>query len=77
MTTQSIPLSARRDVAGRNHGEDSPELEKGVLPWRKPWDGARTGPVLPRRANGETYRGVNVLILWSAALERGYPRLIG
>jgi antirestriction protein ArdC len=48
------------------------ELEQGALPWRKPWDGARTGLALPRRATGETYRGVNVLILWSAAMERGY-----
>jgi antirestriction protein ArdC len=48
------------------------ELERGVMPWRKPWDGARTGLTLPRRATGDGYRGVNILILWSAAIERGY-----
>lgn len=72
MSKQSAPLCARRDVAGEITAKILSELEKGVLPWRKPWDGARTGPVLPRRASGETYRGVNVLILWSATLERGY-----
>jgi antirestriction protein ArdC len=63
---------ARRDVAGEITAKILRELELGVMPWRKPWDGARTGPVLPRRATGENYRGVNVIILWSAALERGY-----
>jgi antirestriction protein ArdC len=48
------------------------ELERGVMPWRKPWDGARTGLALPRRATGENYRGVNVIMLWSAAVAKGY-----
>ncbi len=47
-------------------------LERGVLPWRKPWDGARTGLALPRRATGENYRGVNVIMLWSAAVAKDY-----
>jgi antirestriction protein ArdC len=33
---------------------------------------ARLGPVLPRRVTGETYRGVNVILLWRAAVERNY-----
>ncbi|MEQ1812588.1 MAG: zincin-like metallopeptidase domain-containing protein [Terricaulis sp.] len=37
-----------------------------------PWDGARTGLALPRRATGENYRGVNVIMLWSAAVAKGY-----
>lgn len=72
MNTQTQRNCARRDVAADITAKILTELEKGVLPWRKPWDGARTGLALPRRATGETYRGVNVLILWSAALERGY-----
>ncbi|MBX9747908.1 MAG: ssDNA-binding domain-containing protein [Hyphomonadaceae bacterium] len=72
MNTQNVRDGARRDVAVDITAKILRELEMGVLPWRKPWDGARTGLVLPRRATGETYRGVNVIILWSAAMERGY-----
>lgn len=72
MNTHSVRDGARRDVAADITAKILSELTSGVLPWRKPWDGARTGLALPRRATGETYRGVNVLILWSAALERGY-----
>ncbi|MCC6789746.1 MAG: DUF1738 domain-containing protein [Hyphomonadaceae bacterium] len=63
---------ARRDVAADITAKILRELEAGVMPWRKPWDGARTGLALPRRVGGESYRGVNVVILWSAAFERGY-----
>jgi antirestriction protein ArdC len=42
------------------------------MPWRKPWDGARTGLALPRRFNGENYRGVNVVMLWSASVAKGF-----
>jgi antirestriction protein ArdC len=72
MNTQTTRDGARRDVAADITAKILAELEQGVLPWRKPWDGARTGLALPRRATGEAYRGVNVLILWSAAMERGY-----
>jgi antirestriction protein ArdC len=50
-------------------------MEAGVRPWSKPWttptDGG-CGMVLPRRENGEHYRGMNVLILWMAAEAKGY-----
>jgi antirestriction protein ArdC len=47
------------------------ELEKGVMPWTKPWAGSG-GPVMPRRHAGARYRGINVLILWGAAEAAGY-----
>lgn len=72
MTRYHARAGARRDIAAEVTAKIVFELEAGVLPWRKPWDGARTGAVLPRRATGETYRGVNVILLWSAAIERGY-----
>lgn len=72
MNTHSVRAGARRDVAAEITAKILTELKSGVLPWRKPWDSARTGLALPRRATGETYRGVNVLILWSAAVERSY-----
>lgn len=72
MHTQTKSAGARRDVAADITARILKELEAGVMPWRKPWDGARAGLALPRRVGGEHYRGVNVLILWSAALERNY-----
>jgi antirestriction protein ArdC len=72
MNTYAVRNGARRDVAADITAKILADLDAGVLPWRKPWDGARTGVVLPRRASGESYRGVNVLILWSAAVERNY-----
>lgn len=47
-------------------------MEDGTPPWRKPWTGGNTGPAFPKRSNGEPYRGINVLMLWLAADERGY-----
>jgi antirestriction protein ArdC len=72
MTSYHARAGARRDIAAEITAKILVELEAGVMPWRKPWDGARTGAVLPRRATGENYRGVNVILLWSAAIERGY-----
>jgi antirestriction protein ArdC len=50
------------------------DLEQGVRPWQKPWGGNHAGPriVRPRRHNGEPYNGVNILLLWDAAIEKGY-----
>jgi antirestriction protein ArdC len=47
------------------------ELEKGTMPWTRPWSGAG-GPVMPRRHSGVRYRGINILILWGRAEEAGY-----
>lgn len=52
------------------------ELEAGRVPWVQPWaNGAGTpGPGLPRNAvTGRSYSGINILILWGAVIERGYP----
>lgn len=51
------------------------ELEGGRIPWVQPWGkvGA-TGLGLPRNAvTGRNYSGVNVLILWGALFEHGWP----
>ena len=53
------------------------ELEAGRFPWVQPWgcaEGAGLAPGLPRNAlTGRTYSGVNVLILWGAVIEQGFP----
>ncbi|AMK18898.1 hypothetical protein K663_12590 [Sphingobium sp. MI1205] len=51
------------------------ELEAGRLPWVQPW-GEHGGacPGLPRNAlSARTYSGVNVLLLWGAVVEHGWP----
>jgi antirestriction protein ArdC len=50
------------------------ELEKGVRPWLKPWNvDHSTGRITrPLRGNGIPYQGINVLMLWSAAMDKGY-----
>lgn len=52
-------------------------LERGVLPWRAPWDptlALAATPGLPLRFTGEPYRGANVVLLWAAQIARGYPK---
>jgi antirestriction protein ArdC len=51
------------------------ELEAGRFPWVQPWGSAgAAAPGLPRNAlTGRTYSGVNVLLLWGAAIEHGHP----
>lgn len=47
-------------------------IESGTPAWRKPWTGEKGGAPFPRRSNGEAYRGINVLMLWLTAEEKGY-----
>jgi len=50
------------------------QLEQGVRPWMQPWSAEHTEGriVRPRRFNELPYNGINVLMLWSAAMEKGY-----
>ncbi len=46
-------------------------MEAGAAPWAKPWqDGGAAS--LPLRHNDEAYQGINTLILWMTAAQRGY-----
>jgi antirestriction protein ArdC len=49
-------------------------LEKGVRPWAPSWDRAAGFGAMPVRATGETYRGVNVLLLWGSSLAQGFDQ---
>ena len=48
------------------------DLERGVRSWLKPWTSGNTRITVPSRHNGIPYRGINVLILWAEAIDRGY-----
>ena len=50
------------------------ELEAGRCPWVQPWHNAGVAPGLPRNAlSSRKYSGINILLLWGAVIERGYP----
>jgi len=68
MTTQ------REDLYSKITGTIVTQLEAGVRPWHQPWSAAHAagGISRPLRYNGQPYNGVNVLVLWLAAFQRGY-----
>jgi antirestriction protein ArdC len=49
-------------------------LETGICPWSKPWNGEHAAGRItrPLRGNGVPYRGINIVMLWGAAMEKGY-----
>ncbi|WP_081856851.1 ArdC family protein [Sphingobium sp. DC-2] len=51
------------------------QLEAGRFPWVQPWDSSQCGgPGLPVNAlTARAYSGINVLLLWGAAISMGYP----
>ena len=51
------------------------ELEQGCFPWVQPWASSGMTPLgLPLNAStGRPYSGVNILLLWFAAIEQGRP----
>lgn len=50
------------------------QLEAGVIPWTQPWATAKKGiAYVPTNvASGRPYSGMNVLLLWAEAMEKGY-----
>jgi len=64
----------RIDIYARITDRIMADLEKGVRPWMQPWRASNAvGRVTrPIRHNGRPYSGMNVLLLWSEALARGF-----
>lgn len=64
----------KKDIYQKITDQIVSELEKGVRPWHQPWNAEHAAGRItrPLRANGVAYQGINVLMLWSAAIERGY-----
>ena len=64
----------RKDVYSRITDRIIADLEQGVRPWMKPWNAEHAAGRItrPLRHNGQPYNGINVLMLWSAAMDRGY-----
>ncbi len=64
----------RKDVYSRVTDRIIADLEQGVRPWMKPWNAEHASGRItrPLRHNLQPYNGINVLMLWSAAVDRGY-----
>lgn len=60
------------DITNRIIGE----LEEGRVPWVQPWGtaAAKAPLAMPKNAvTGLGYSGINVLILWGAVIQHGFP----
>ncbi|ABS70183.1 domain of unknown function DUF1738 (plasmid) [Xanthobacter versatilis] len=64
----------RGDIYARITERIVADLEKGVRPWVRPWSAAHATSRItrPLRHNGEPYTGMNVLLLWSEGMARGF-----
>lgn len=64
----------KQDVYEKVTAKIIADLEKGELSWIKPWSGGNMEGriVRPLRHNGIPYSGINVLMLWGAAIEGGF-----
>lgn len=64
----------KQDVYERVTAKIVADLEQGVRPWLKPWSAEQAAGRItrPLRANGIPYRGINIVMLWMEALEKGY-----
>jgi antirestriction protein ArdC len=69
-----MKTETRTDVYTRVTNSIIAELEKGVRPWMKPWNGdyAAGRIAQPLRGNGVPYKGINILLLWMSAVENGF-----
>ena len=64
----------KSDVYTRITNRIVADLEQGVRPWRRPWsvENAAGRIARPLRHNGVPYKGINVIMLWSASVANGY-----
>ena len=67
-------MQNRKDIYTRVTDHIISDLEKGVRTWLKPWNAGHTAGKItrPLRHNGIPYQGMNILLLWGEALEKGY-----
>jgi antirestriction protein ArdC len=64
----------KADIYEKITGRIVAELEQGVIPWHKPWNAEHAAGRItrPLRHNGQAYQGINVVMLWSEAVSKGY-----
>ena len=63
----------RRDVHAEITQSIVAQLEAGTVPWLQPWKAGARFSGMPRNyVSKRAYSGINVLLLWTAAQEKGY-----
>ena len=64
----------RADIYARITDRIVADLERGVRPWVRPWNAVNAAGRItrPLRHNGMPYQGINVVLLWSEAVSRGF-----
>jgi antirestriction protein ArdC len=69
-----MQTSERQDIHTRITAKIVASLEQGVRPWMKPWSGENAAGRItrPLRHNGTPYAGINILMLWGAAIEHSF-----
>jgi antirestriction protein ArdC len=70
------PSADRTSLYDDITGKIIAELEAGRLPWVQPWgtEAAKAPLAMPKNAaTGRGYSGINVLILWGAVIQHGFP----
>ena len=72
MKTKPSPEREVRDFYATVTARIVASVESGMRPWVQPWKVGVSGTRRPVRHSGEPYRGVNILLLWSEAQERGF-----
>jgi antirestriction protein ArdC len=74
MTRNSAAPHARPDLYDTITSKIIASLEQGARPWIKPWSASHLAGHItrPLRHNLQPYSGVNVVLLWIEAVERGY-----
>ena len=75
-TATARPGHDRASLYDEITGKIITELEAGRVPWVQPWGtaAAKAPLAMPKNAaTGRQYSGINVLILWGAVIEHGFP----
>ena len=64
----------KQDVYTRVTNKIIADLEQGVRTWMKPWNAGNTAGRItrPLRHNGAPYSGINILMLWAEAMDKGF-----
>lgn len=68
------PKTSRPDLYGQVTAQIIANLAAGVRPWTRPWSADHLAGAVsrPLRHNFQPYSGVNVLLLWAEAIDKGY-----
>jgi antirestriction protein ArdC len=76
-TVRALPGQDRASLYEEITNKIIAELEAGRLPWVQPWgsSGVSAPLAMPKNAaTGRGYSGINVLILWGAVVQQGFPK---